>query len=65
MGYIFYKHRKSQGAVAAQFRDHTILEIVWTIIPTLILIGMAIPATKVLINMHDMKKTDIEVSKND
>ncbi len=61
MGYIFYKHRKSQGAVAAQFRDHTILEIVWTIIPTLILIGMAIPATKVLINMHDMKKTDINI----
>ena len=61
MGYIFYKHRKSKGAVAAQFRDHTILEIVWTIIPTLILIGMAIPATKVLINMHDMKKTDINI----
>jgi cytochrome c oxidase subunit II len=61
MGYIFYKHRKSKGAVAAQFRDHTILEIVWTIIPTLILIGMAIPATKVLIKMHDMQKTDINI----
>ena len=46
-------HRKSKGAVAAHFHESTTVEIIWTIIPFLILIGMAIPATRVLVAMND------------
>lgn len=46
-------HRKSRGAVAAHFHESTVVEIIWTIIPFIILIGMAIPATKVLVAMND------------
>lgn len=46
-------HRKSKGAVAAHFHESTTVEIIWTIIPFIILIGMAIPATKVLVAMSD------------
>ena len=45
-------HRKSKGAVSAKFHHSTTAEIVWTIIPILILVGMAIPATKTLIKME-------------
>ncbi len=45
MGYSMYAHRKSVGAVPAHFHENTRVEILWTIIPLLILIGMAIPAT--------------------
>jgi cytochrome c oxidase subunit II len=48
---IFY-HRKSKGAVAAQFHHSTAAEITWTVIPILILVGMAIPATKTLVFME-------------
>ena len=44
-------HRRAAGHEAAQFHENTKLEIAWTIVPTLILIGMAIPATQVLIDM--------------
>ncbi|MHB1221730.1 MAG: cytochrome c oxidase subunit II [Gammaproteobacteria bacterium] len=53
MFYAMYYHRKSRGAKAANFHSHTWLEITWTIIPCLILIAMAIPATKVLLNMNN------------
>ena len=46
-------HRKSAGAEAAQFHESTRLEIAWTLVPTLILIAMAYPATQVLIAMYD------------
>ncbi len=46
-------HRKSKGAVAAHFHESTTVEIIWTIIPFIILIGMAIPATRVLVAMND------------
>ena len=46
-------HRKSKGAVAAHFHESTTVEIIWTIIPFVILIGMAIPATRVLVAMND------------
>ena len=55
-GAMFYSiifHRKSRGAKPAEFHTHPILEIAWTIIPVLILIVMAIPATKVLFNMNN------------
>ncbi|PMM87720.1 cytochrome c oxidase subunit II [Vibrio breoganii] len=61
MFYSIIKHRKSKGAVAANFHESTKVEIIWTVIPILILIGMAIPATKTLIEMEDTSKSDITV----
>lgn len=60
MFYSIYHHRKSKGHVAEQFHENTTVEIIWTIIPTLILVGMAIPATKAVMNLdavHDNQMT--------
>ena len=54
-------HRRAAGHEAAQFHENTKLEIAWTIAPTLILIGMAIPATQVLIDMYDTGGEDMTV----
>src|SRR5690606_1804100 len=56
--YSVFKYRKSRGVTPAQFHEHTSVEVVWTIIPFLILIGMAIPATKTLIAMEDTSNPD-------
>ena len=55
------KHRKSKGAQPAQFHESTTVEIIWTIIPFLILIGMAIPATKALVAMEDTSNSDLTI----
>jgi len=60
MFYSIYHHRKDKGAVAAQFHESTVLEFVWTLIPLLILVGMAIPATRTLVAMED--HTDAELT---
>lgn len=63
-GVMFYSlihHRKSKGYVAASFHDNTRVEIVWTIIPFVILVILAIPATRVLINLEDSSDSDITV----
>ncbi len=49
---IFY-HRKSRGAIAANFHESTTVEIIWTVIPLVILIGIAIPATSTLLDLED------------
>ncbi len=54
-------HRRSQGHEAAQFHESTRLEIAWTIVPTLILVAMAVPATQVLIAMYDTGGEDMTV----
>ena len=54
-------HRRSMGHEAAQFHESTRLELAWTIIPTLILVGMAYPATQVLIAMYDTGGEDMTV----
>jgi len=54
-------HRRSAGYEAAQFHESTKLELGWTIIPTLILIMMAVPATRVLIAMYDTGGEDMTV----
>lgn len=54
-------HRKSKGAKAATFHESTKVEILWTAIPILILIGMAWPATTTLIAMEDNSKSDITI----
>ena len=56
-GVIFYsifKFRKSKGAVPANFHHNTKAEFIWTMLPLLILIGMAIPATRSLMNMENV-----------
>ena len=61
MFYSLYKHRKSVGHKAAQFHEHHTLEIIWTIIPALILIVMAVPATKTIFAMKDTSEADMSV----
>ncbi len=62
MFYSMYHHRKSRGAVPAQFHESTTVEIVWTVVPMLILIGMAIPATRALIAMEDTSNADMTIT---
>ena len=54
-------HRKSQGAVAKQFHESMTAELAWTIVPFIILIIMAVPATKVLVDMHDASEYDMSI----
>jgi len=61
MFYSMYAHRKSRGAVAANFHENTTAEVVWTIIPALILVVMAIPATTTLINIYDTADAEIDI----
>ena len=61
MTYSIMHHRKSKGAVAEQFHENTKLEIVWTVIPFLILLAMAIPATKVMIKAYDTSGADMTI----
>ena len=61
MTYAIVKHRKSVGHKAEQFHENTMVEIVWTVIPFLILIGMAYPATKTVISMKDTSSPDMTI----
>jgi len=61
MFYSIYHHRKSKGHEAAQFHENTTVEIIWTIIPTVILISMAIPATKAMIEMDDITESEMSI----
>lgn len=61
MIYSLIHHRKSKGYKAASFHDNPRLEMVWTLIPFLILIGLAIPATNVLIRMNDFEDSDVTI----
>lgn len=61
MFYSLYKHRKSVGHKAVQFHENHVLEVVWTIIPALILVGMAIPSTKTILAMKDTAEADMSV----
>jgi len=61
MFYSVYAHRKSVGHKADQFHENTTVELIWTIAPLLILIGMAWPATKALIDLRDTSNPDMTV----
>ncbi|MES5813400.1 cytochrome c oxidase subunit II [Pseudoxanthomonas sp. Soil82] len=61
MGYAMFKFRRSKGAVAAQFSHNTTAEVIWTVIPVLILIAMAWPATAKLIAMYDTRDSEMTV----
>ncbi|WP_024870338.1 cytochrome c oxidase subunit II [Pseudoxanthomonas suwonensis] len=61
MAVAMFRFRKSKGAVAAQFAHNTTAEIIWTVIPVLILIAMAWPATAKLIAMYDTRDAAMTV----
>lgn len=61
MFYSIYAHRKSRGAVAAEFHENTKLEFLWTIVPFAILVAVAIPATKTLLELEDTSDYDLTV----
>ena len=61
MFYSLYAHRKSKGHKPAQFSHSTKLEFVWSAIPAIILVGMAIPSTATLIKMENTAKADMTV----
>jgi cytochrome c oxidase subunit II len=61
MFYSILKHRKSKGAKSASFHESTTVEIIWTVIPLLIVIGMALPATKTVVAMKDTTNADITI----
>lgn len=61
MFYSIFHHRKSRGAKAKEFHSHPVLEIAWTIVPVIILILMAIPATRVLLNMNSDEKEEVTI----
>lgn len=63
-GVMFYSmlhHRKSKGAKPADFHESTTVEIIWTVIPFIIVIGMALPATKVVVAQKDTTNSDITI----
>ena len=61
MFYSIFKHRKSKGAKAADFHESTTVEIIWTVIPFIIVIGMALPATKVVVAQKDTTNADLTI----
>jgi len=61
MFYSIYAHRKSVGHKADQFHENTTVELIWTVVPFLILIAMAWPATRALLNIRDAAGADITV----
>ena len=61
MFYSIFKHRKSVGHQAAQFHENTFVEIIWTVIPFLILVFMAYPATKTILFYKDASAPGLTV----
>ena len=61
MFYSIFKHRKDKGHKPATFTDSMSVEIAWTVIPFLIVIGMALPATKVLVAQKDTTNADLTI----
>jgi cytochrome c oxidase subunit 2 len=61
MFYSIWKHRKSKGHKAANFHESVTVEIVWTIVPFVIVILMALPATKVVVAMKDTTNADLTI----
>jgi len=61
MFYSIWKHRKSVGHKAASFHESVTVEIVWTIVPFIIVILMALPATRVVVAMKDTTNADLTI----
>ena len=61
MAISIFRDRKSKGVTPAKFHESTLLEFIWTTLPFVILIGISIPAAKVLIAMEDTSGADMTV----
>ena len=61
MFYSIWHHRKSRGAKAAHFHESTAIEVTWTVIPFLIVIAMAAPATKVIVAQKDTTNAELTI----
>ncbi len=61
MFYSMWAHRKSKGVVPAKFHESTLVEIIWTAIPFIVLIGVAIPSAKTLIAMEDTSDSELTI----
>ena len=61
MFYSIVRHRKSRGFKASQFHEHLGVEVAWTVIPFIIVIGMALPATRTVVAMKDTSNADVTV----
>lgn len=61
MFYSIYYHRKSRGVTPATFHESTKVEIAWTVVPFLILIGMAVPATSTLLDIYDHDDAEMDI----
>ena len=61
MFYSVFKHRRSLGHKPATFHESTAVEIAWTVVPFLIVIGMALPATKTVVAMKDTSNADVTI----
>lgn len=61
MFWSIFHHRKSKGAIPASFHESTLVEILWTVVPLLILVAMAVPATATLRQMYDTSDADVDI----
>lgn len=61
MFYSIWHHRKSRGAKSANFHESTAIEVTWTVIPFLIVIAMAAPATKVIVAQKDTTNAELTI----
>jgi cytochrome c oxidase subunit 2 len=61
MFYSMFAHRRSRNPTPATFTDSALIEFIWTLIPVLILIGLAIPATQALRDIEDNENSDLTV----
>ena len=61
MFYSIWHHRKSRGAKAANFHESTAVEVTWTVVPFLIVVAMAAPATKVIVAQKDTTNADLTI----
>jgi cytochrome c oxidase subunit 2 len=61
MSWAIWKHRKSKGYKAATFHESTAVEITWTIVPFFIIIALALPATKMVIEQKDTSSADVTI----
>ena len=61
MFYSIFAHRKSRGVTPATFHESTKVEVAWTVVPFLILLGMAVPATSTLIDVYDTADAELDI----
>jgi cytochrome c oxidase subunit 2 len=61
MFYSLWAHRKSRGAKPADFHESTAVEIAWTVVPFLIIVGLAIPATRMVVEQKDTSQADLTI----